>query len=129
MQNGTLEESDLKQIGISNPTEITLILESIKSLPNKFQNNNNLDCLPDSVEGWLKSIGLECYAETFSKHLYLDMERIKRIWDVELSAVLEIEKIGHRKRILASVSGGESITPGPKLEDINADLNMLVSIP
>lgn len=51
-----------------------------------------------------------------------------RIWDVELSAVLEIEKVGHRKRILASVSGGEHITPGPRLEDINADLNMLVSL-
>lgn len=46
---------------------------------------------------------------------------------MELSAVLEIDKVGHRKRILASVSGGEHITPGPRLEDINADLNMLVS--
>lgn len=37
------------------------------------------------------------------KHLYTDMERISRIWEIELQAVLEINKIGHRKRILYSV--------------------------
>lgn len=31
------------------------------------------------------------------------MERISRIWEIELQAVLEINKIGHRKRILYSV--------------------------
>lgn len=31
------------------------------------------------------------------------MERISRIWEIELQAVLEINKIGHRKRILHSV--------------------------
>lgn len=37
------------------------------------------------------------------KHLYTDMERISRIWEIELQAVLEINKLGHRKRILYSV--------------------------
>lgn len=31
------------------------------------------------------------------------MDRISRIWEIELQAVLEINKIGHRKRILYSV--------------------------
>lgn len=31
------------------------------------------------------------------------MERISRIWEIELQAVLEINKIGHRKRVLYSV--------------------------
>lgn len=31
------------------------------------------------------------------------MERISRIWEIELQAVLEINKIGHRKRMLYSV--------------------------
>lgn len=31
------------------------------------------------------------------------MERISRIWEIELQAVLEINKMGHRKRILYSV--------------------------
>lgn len=118
-------------MGITSEAERQLILEAVKHLPQKVQdqavcNNNNVDDA-DTVDQWLRRIRLECYSETFSKHLYLDMDRIRRIWDVELSAVLEIEKIGHRKRILASVSGGEHITPGPRLEDINADLNMLVS--
>lgn len=32
------------------------------------------------------------------------MDRIYRVWEIELQAVLEINKIGHRKRILYSVS-------------------------
>lgn len=46
------------------------------------------------------------------KHLYTDMERISRIWEIELQAVLEINKIGHRKRILYSVGA----TPPPCIE-------------
>ncbi|KAI5639787.1 phosphotyrosine interaction domain (PTB/PID) domain-containing protein [Phthorimaea operculella] len=60
------------------------------------------------------------------KHLYVDMDRVKRIWEVELTAVLEIEKAGHRKRILASVSGQEN-GPATHIEDISADLNTLKS--
>ena len=33
------------------------------------------------------------------------MERICKIWDDELTSILDIEKIGHRKRILLSVAG------------------------
>lgn len=40
------------------------------------------------------------------------MERISRIWEIELQAVLEINKIGHRKRILYSVGA----TPPPCIE-------------
>ncbi|KAF5274293.1 hypothetical protein FQR65_LT04411 [Abscondita terminalis] len=128
--NGVLEESDLKEMGIVSELERQLILDSCKRLPLKandqtFYNNNNVEEQLDSVEQWLRRIHLEQYAETFAKHLYHDMGRIKRIWDVELSAVLEIEKIGHRKRILASVSSGEHIMPGPKMEELNADINTL----
>lgn len=136
-----LEEQDLKEMGIQSELERQIILDSIKELPVKvteqsrhFNNNNNNNNnvneqlqQENSVDNWLTRIHLSQYSETFSKHLYLDMERIKRIWDVELSAVLDIEKVGHRKRILASVSSGEHITTGPKLEEINADLSILVN--
>lgn len=130
-KNGVIEDSDLKDMGIDSEAERQAILQACKQLPNKISeqsasNNNNNNDQNDTVDNWLKRIHLEQYSETFSKHLYHDMARIKRIWDVELSAVLDIEKIGHRKRILASVSSGEHITTGPKLEDINADLNFLV---
>lgn len=131
LKKGVLEESDLKDMGITSEAERQTIIEASKQLPNKLSdqsNNNNNGDQNDTVDNWLKRIHLEQYSETFAKHLYHDMARIKRIWDVELSAVLDIEKIGHRKRILASVSSGEHITPGPKLEDINADLNFLVQL-
>lgn len=40
---------------------------------------------------------------SFSRHLIIDMDRICRIWEIELQTVIEIHKIGHRKRMLHSV--------------------------
>lgn len=45
------------------------------------------------------------------------MERVIRIWEIELQAVLEINKLGHRKRILYSVAGQKNILP-PAIEEI-----------
>lgn len=112
------------------------ILESTKQLPLKIaeiSNNHNNNSISSknhtaSVEDWLKDINLEVYSDTFRRHLYVDMDRVRRIWEVELTAVLEIQKAGHRKRILASVSGQQN---GPAshhhMENISADLNTLVS--
>ncbi|XP_023312603.1 ankyrin repeat and SAM domain-containing protein 1A-like, partial [Anoplophora glabripennis] len=129
--NGVIEENDLKDMGIASELERQIILDAIKQLPLKINdqlpnvcNNNNEQ---NTVKLWLKKINLDQYYDTFAKHLYHDMERVKRIWDVELSAVLDIEKIGHRKRILASVSSGEHIVAGPKLEEISIEANLLKS--
>lgn len=76
------------------------------ALPLKITNNlinNNVI----SVEQWLKNIKLEEYSDIFRKHLYTEMDRICRIWEIELQAVLEINKVGHRKRILNSVADKE----------------------
>lgn len=53
----------------------------------------------------------------FSRHLYTDMERVSRVWEVELQAVLEIGRVGHRKRILHSVAG-QLLSP-PLINEIN----------
>ena len=60
-----------------------------------------------------------------------EMDRILDIWDEELSSIVEIEKIGHRRRILLSVAGPAALhkrgekkriekkvvaTPAPKCE-------------
>lgn len=37
------------------------------------------------------------------------MDRVKNIWDDELVSLLDIEKIGHRKRILLSLAGREGM--------------------
>ncbi|XP_050299120.1 ankyrin repeat and SAM domain-containing protein 1A-like [Anthonomus grandis grandis] len=126
--NGVIEENDLTDMGISSKDDRTKILEAVKQLPLKIHNqiancNNNNE--QNLVKVWLKKINLAQYQDTFDKHLYHDMERIKRIWDVELSAVLDIEKVGHRKRILASVSNGDNIVTGPKMEDISTESVLL----
>lgn len=118
-------------MGISSEVERQVILNSVKQLPlqvndivsNICSNNNE----QNAVRMWLKKINLEQYYDTFEKHLYHDMERVKRIWDVELSAVLDIERIGHRKRILASVNGGENGSSGPQIDEKKLDMNTLVS--
>ncbi|CAF4840161.1 unnamed protein product [Pieris macdunnoughi] len=127
--NGILDENDLREMGIEE-NDRQKILESSKQLPLKIteiSNNHNNNVIKNqygSVDEWLRNINLEQYSETFRKHLYVDMDRVRRIWEVELTAVLEINKPGHRKRILCSVSG-EHNGPANNIEDINADLNNL----
>lgn len=131
-QNGILDENNLRQMGIEE-NDRQKILESAKQLPLKIteisnnHNNNNISkSQNESVEEWLRNINLEQYNDTFRKHLYVDMDRVKSIWEVELTAVLEIQKPGHRKRILASVSG-ENNGPANNMQNKNADLSSLVS--
>lgn len=39
-----------------------------------------------------------------SKHLYNTIDSVCGVWDVELQTVLEINKLGHRRRILQSLA-------------------------
>lgn len=41
---------------------------------------------------------------SLSKHLYNTIESVCEVWDVELQTVLEINKLGHRRRILQSLA-------------------------
>ena len=126
-----MEEADLKDMGITSDQERAVIMESVMLLNKRVDKRAGSQAR--NVEEWLKSIHLDNYAETFRKHLYTDMERVRRVWEVELAAVLEIQKPAHRKRILASVSGPNPRSQarnggGPNLEDLNKDLNTLVSL-
>ena len=59
-----------------------------------------------TLEKWLESLDLkEEYVETFKTNLFTEMDRVAAIWDDELTSILDIEKIGHRKRILLSLAG------------------------
>ena len=62
-----------------------------------------------TLEKWLLSIGLEEYLKNFEANLYTGMDRAVAIWDDELTSILDIEKIGHRKRILLSLAGREGM--------------------
>ncbi|XP_043479675.1 uncharacterized protein LOC122509573 isoform X1 [Leptopilina heterotoma] len=126
--NGVLDESDLRDMGITSDQERAAILNSVGLLQNRVEKRVTL--YGQSVDDWLKGIHLESYADTFKKHLYTDMDRVQRVWEVELAAVLEIQKPAHRKRILASVSGPSTRMQmrngnGANLEDLNKDLNTL----
>ena len=62
------------------------------------------------VDEWLESLNLkDAYLETFTKNLFTSMEKVSKIWDDELTSILDIDKIGHRKRILLSVAGKHDI--------------------
>lgn len=127
-QCGVLDENDLKEMGIVNQKHCSIIFDAVKNLPSKLQRfGSNGVRVPETVDDWLRAIHLDCYADTFHKHLYTDMDRILRIWEVEVTTVLEINKLGHRKRILASVGDARRGSSGPNLEEINADLKQLVS--
>lgn len=141
-------------MGIENENDRTKILDAVNDLPclvkdfwskrytqvspkTKSKSIADLDQVDDEedakqMEEWLTSIGLECYIDTFRKHLYTDLERIARIWEVELTAVLEITKPGHRRRILSSFDNSKSqllqaVSVGDGLNDIGNDLKQLVN--
>jgi ankyrin repeat and SAM domain-containing protein 1 len=54
------------------------------------------------------------------------MEKICKVWEIELQAVLEINKIGHRKRILYSLIG-QRLEP-PNIEEINEESSNILDI-
>ncbi|XP_070505854.1 ankyrin repeat and sterile alpha motif domain-containing protein 1B-like isoform X2 [Chironomus tepperi] len=125
--NGLItNENDLEICGISEKDRHVLLNEILKlpkpptlleSNKNNKLNNNQHPIL--TADQWLASIHLDEYVDVFKKHLYIDMEKIYTIWDIELQAVLEINKIGHRKRILYSLIG-QRLEP-PNIEEINED--------
>lgn len=51
------------------------------------------------------------------------MDKIHRVWEIELQAVLEINKIGHRKRILYSLSSHDSDDSSKSEENTNNNNN------
>lgn len=118
-----LEEGDLKDMGVDSDRDRETLLRSAKELPcGVARRSSSVEQLED-VDTWLASLRLQGYSETFRKHLYTDMARVRRVWEVELSAVLDIGRVGHRRRILASVGGGRP----PDLHGLSADLDQLVS--
>lgn len=140
-----MDESDLKEMEITSEKDRATILEAASLLNNRVEKRPLQQLTSQTVDEWLDSIHLSCFKELFRRHLYTDMDRVRRVWEVELAAVLEIKKSGHRKRILASVNGGgggagsgsiisrsnnvysRNGTAEPNLDELNKDLNALVS--
>ena len=56
---------------------------------------------------WLKDLNLTEYESNFESNFFTSMEKVSGIWDDELTSILDITKLGHRKRILLSLAGPE----------------------
>ncbi|XP_029656875.2 ankyrin repeat and SAM domain-containing protein 1A [Octopus sinensis] len=104
-----LEDPDLQEIGIKDPKHRRQILEAAKSLPKVKP--ISADNMPGSVAEWLQSLRLIDYCDTFISHGFDQMERVRQLWELELTTVLDIGTLGHRKRLLASL--GEKQVPVP----------------
>ncbi|XP_031548747.1 ankyrin repeat and SAM domain-containing protein 1A-like [Actinia tenebrosa] len=102
LNGGVLADLDLDEIGVNDPADRKIILEAVKSLPTPPR-VAKLPSPPSTVEEWLASLCLSEYLVTLLHHGYTTMDRVKQMWEVELTSVLEINLIGHRNRILASL--------------------------
>lgn len=100
---GILEGGDLHELGVTQAAHQHALMDSASRLPTPLHPHRSSYTLPDTVEAWLDSIRLPQYAQNFHKNGFGDMERVRKVWEIELTTVLEITRLGHRKRILASL--------------------------
>ena len=113
MGGGVMTKEDLIDIGIIDVKDVSVLIDSLKDRSNDFNFDSNgipkTDLLKLNVTDWLKRIKLEQYVDNFRDNLMTEMERIIDIWDEELVSILEIDRVGHRKRILLSVAGPKGL--------------------
>lgn len=119
---GLVEDQDLLDMGVSNADHRRAIVESAANkLPHVPRLEPNAD---PGLDGWLDSIGLGCYADRFRENGFGSLERCRQIWELELNTVLEISKLGHQKRILASL-GERACNSFADLDDLDLGLSKL----
>ena len=110
-----MDDSDLLEIGVTSASHRDRILSEAKQLPKvRFLTKSDEQM---SVDQWLESLKLTQYRQSFQSNGCSEMSLVRNIWEVELNTVLEINKLGHRKRILASL--GERLR---LIEDIGLDV-------
>ena len=117
-----MEDCDLLEIGVTNALHRDQIISLAKSLAPVKQLTKKKDILQGmTVDDWLKSLDLFEYKDNFKSNGFNDMERVINLWEVELSTVLEIGKLGHRKRILASIGERHKLVDDLGLDDLDFD--------
>ncbi|XP_048585041.1 ankyrin repeat and sterile alpha motif domain-containing protein 1B isoform X2 [Nematostella vectensis] len=101
---GILEDQDLLEIGVLDMSNRKILLEAVKSLPVHPQLVDSSAQSFSSASEWLGSLCLDEYVPRFEHQGYASMERVMLIWEVELTSVLDISALGHRKRMLVSLA-------------------------
>ncbi|XP_059079558.1 uncharacterized protein LOC131877787 [Tigriopus californicus] len=94
---------ELKTMGIETQVDIMRIENAVQK--NKPMEHADIMSNWTNFEDWLSRLSLEIYVSNFETNFFTSRERIQSIWDDELTSILDIEKIGHRRRILLSVAG------------------------
>ncbi|KAL9955552.1 hypothetical protein ACROYT_G036890 [Oculina patagonica] len=128
--NGVLEDDDLLDIGIVDFSHRRTIMEALKSLPVCLRLSDPALTKPESLEDWLNLLCLSEYFDVFQHNGFTSMERIHMLWEVELTSVLEVNSLGHRKRILASLKEDvkeperKEQPEAPSLDDSSAELEV-----
>uniref|UniRef100_UPI0037E87840 ankyrin repeat and SAM domain-containing protein 1A-like isoform X2 n=1 Tax=Semicossyphus pulcher TaxID=241346 RepID=UPI0037E87840 len=101
MGSNVMEDQDLREIGITDPSHRKKILHAARSLPKV----KALGCDgSSSLSSWLENLGLHEYLHTFLASGYRSLDCVKNLWELEIVNVLKISLLGHRKRIIASLA-------------------------
>ncbi|MEQ2220033.1 Ankyrin repeat and SAM domain-containing protein 1A [Ilyodon furcidens] len=101
MGSNIMEDQDLREIGITDPSHRKKILHAARSLPKV----KALGCDgSSSLSAWLENLGLHEYLPNFLASGYRSLDCVKNLWELEIVNVLKITLLGHRKRIIASLA-------------------------
>ncbi|XP_076596976.1 ankyrin repeat and SAM domain-containing protein 1A isoform X5 [Chaetodon auriga] len=101
MGSNVMEDQDLREIGITDPSHRKKILHAARSLPKV----KALGCDgSSSLSSWLENLGLHEYLHNFLASGYRSLDCVKNLWELEIVNVLKISLLGHRKRIIASLA-------------------------
>ncbi|XP_031701334.1 ankyrin repeat and SAM domain-containing protein 1A isoform X1 [Anarrhichthys ocellatus] len=101
MGNNVMEDQDLREIGITDPSHRKKILHASRSLPKV----KAMGCDgSSSLSSWLENLGLHEYLHNFLTSGYRTLDCVKNLWELEIVNVLKISLLGHRKRIIASLA-------------------------
>lgn len=103
-----IRAEELKAMGIKDQGDIMRIERAIQK--NRLMEHSDILSNWTNFEDWLCRLSLEIYVSNFETNFFTSKERIQSIWDDELTSILEIEKIGHRRRILLSVAGTSKLS-------------------
>ncbi|XP_037540685.1 ankyrin repeat and SAM domain-containing protein 1A [Nematolebias whitei] len=101
MGSNVMEDQDLREIGITDPSHRKKILHAARSFPKV----KALGCDgSSSLSSWLENLGLHEYLHSFLASGYRTLDCVKNLWELEIVNVLKITLLGHRKRIIASLA-------------------------
>lgn len=117
----TLDDRDLIEIGVLAENHRQKILNSAKDFPNLLPigRGEGKAGIPNSIEQWLRSLNLENYVNVFGENGFTELDKLTSLTNEDLLLILKIDKMGHRKRILASLGDRLWDSHFDDLEDLN----------